>query len=73
MDAIDDRPQPLLDLLRSRRSRFQERDSTSKGRDDLMEQISDHSAPGAPLELGKARDHLVVVRLHGDLNAWLRG
>ncbi|HBP0398564.1 TPA: hypothetical protein L5P97_006392 [Pseudomonas aeruginosa] len=34
-----------------------------------MEQISDHSAPGAPLELGKARDHLVVVRLKGDLNA----
>ncbi|MFG4292626.1 hypothetical protein [Pseudomonas aeruginosa] len=38
-----------------------------------MEQISDYSAPGAPLELGKARDHLMVVRLHGDLDAWFRG
>ena len=63
MNAIDDRPQTLLDLLRSSRSSLQERNSPSKGRDDLMEQISDYSAPGAPLELGKARDHLVVVWL----------
>ena len=49
MNAINDRPQTPLDLLRSGSSRLQERNSPSKGRDDLMEQIGDYSAPGAPL------------------------
>ncbi|MNG16617.1 hypothetical protein D3C84_1005480 [compost metagenome] len=73
MHALDDGAQSALDLQGSGRCGLQERDSARQGRDHLMQQVGNHGAPSAALEARKALNHLVIVRLKGDLNAWLDG
>jgi len=59
VETLSNSPEACFDLIGSFVGCFQEGDSAPKGGSDLPEQLSDDSAPCAPLESGETLDDFV--------------
>jgi len=73
LETFGNSSETCLDLIGSLLGSFQDGDSPTYGRGDLVQQFGDYSASCAVLETGKAFDDLMGFGFERDLDARLDG